>query len=291
MSECPHVSVVVSTFNRFVSLRQTLNRLLDQQQPDTESYDVIVIGNHCTDVTVELAAAYVVRCTGHLPHPSPSKRGVSQGGNGGIRYARSQILAVTDDHRRRVPLLRSAAAFARVQLQRGAAAVRMSAPRVIAAHAVLALLIGGSLHDIVTGTEHWPLSSYPMFANVERSQTLDTVILRGIPEAPDAPEVPLREGSMIGPFDQCRLSTAVSRVVSSGDQTRVTAMLDDLRIRYEAARQRGEHDGPPLRTVRAYAAHWELDPAANNVDAPARSILVGESRSNGTAGIVAHRMP
>jgi hypothetical protein len=117
-----------------------------------------------------------------------------------------------------------------------------------------------------------------MFATVERSHTLDSLLLRGVTTGPDGREVPIRDAAMLAPFDQCRLTTAMSRARSQRDgEARLQAMLDDCLVRYEAARQRGAHDGPPLKAIRVYDAHWELDPDARNVETPERSTLVSES--------------
>jgi hypothetical protein len=177
---------------------------------------------------------------------------------------------------RGVPLLRDAVRFVRVHARRRAAAVNMSAGRMLLAHLLVALLIGGSAYDVATGTEHWPFSPYAMFSTVARTATLDSVVVRGVVNEPDGREVPLRDGTLIGPFDQCRLTTALQRVRSSGDRNRFESMLQDCLARYEAARLTGKHDGPALGAVRAYEAHWILDPAARNVDEPTRSRLVGE---------------
>jgi GT2 family glycosyltransferase len=190
------------------------------------------------------------------------------------------------------PLVREALQFARAQFTRRAELANMSAARMLAAHAVIALLVAGSAYDIASGTEHWPFSPYPMFAHVERARTLDSLLLRGVVDDGSGREIPLREAGMIGPFDQCRLNTAMQRARSGPDgQNRLQAMLQDCLARYEAARGRGEHDGPPLEAIRVYDAHWALDPEGRNVDTPTRARLIGEVSETAPATARVNREP
>jgi glycosyltransferase involved in cell wall biosynthesis len=177
----------------------------------------------------------------------------------------------------RTPLLREALAFVRVHFQRRARIVNMSMWRLIVAHAVILLLIAGSAYDIITGREHWPFSPYPMFSSVERSRTLDSLLLTGVAADPNTAEIPLRDAAFILPFDQCRLNTAMQRARSSVDAgARLHAMLEDCLARYEAQRLRGAHDGPPLRAVRLYDAHWTLAAGADNANRPDSTRLIDE---------------
>jgi hypothetical protein len=170
------------------------------------------------------------------------------------------------------------AGFARDHIMRRARAVHMTAGRIVAVHALVAILLGASAFDIATGQEHWPFSPYPMFSSVERAWTLDSLLLMGVAADASGREFPLRDAAFIAPFDQCRLNTALQRARSSDDQgRRLHAMLEDSLARYETQRERGAHDGPPLRAVRVYAAHWTLDEQAQNVDTPDRVRLIDEA--------------
>ena len=153
----------------------------------------------------------------------------------------------------------------------------MSAARYVAAHILIALVVLGSAYDIATGTEHWPFSPYPMFSAVEKSPTLDSLVLTGVTADGAMLEVPLRDRSFLDPFDQCRLVTAFQRVRARSDaDSHLRAMLKDSLLRYERRRQAGAHDGPALRSIRLYVAHWTLDASARNVDTPDVRTLLGE---------------
>lgn len=191
-----------------------------------------------------------------------------------LAYVRRSIRLSRGD---RSPLPLDAAEFAAAHLRRRARAVHMSAGRLAVVHLLIAALLGGSAYDIVTGAEHWPLSPYPMFSRVERSATLDSLLLAGVIDGPDAREMPLRDLPFIRPFDQCRLITAFQRVKNRDDNgATLRAMLRDSLVRYEQQREAGAHDGPRLQAVRIYSAHWTLDPQARNVDTPDELQLLGE---------------
>jgi GT2 family glycosyltransferase len=174
-------------------------------------------------------------------------------------------------------IMRDVADFALDHLRRRAKVVGLPAGRIATVHALVGLLLIGSAFDIVTGREHWPFSPYPMFSAVERSRTLDSLLLTGVSADSSGREFVLRDAAFIAPFDQCRLNTALQRARSTRDGgVRLRAMLQDTLRRYEFQRERGSHDGPPLRAVRVYEAHWTLDAQATNVDSPDRTRLIDE---------------
>src|SRR5262249_51516730 len=96
--------------------------------------------------------------------------------------------------------------FATAHLRRQAASVNLSLARLLVVHVLLAVLIGGSFYDIYTGREHWPLSPYPMFSIVEQDASLRCLRIVGVP-AGTGEEMTLLDGSVISPFDQCRLTS------------------------------------------------------------------------------------
>ena len=138
--------------------------------------------------------------------------------------------------------------FARAHIKRRARAVNMTAGRIVAVHALVALLLGASSYDVVTGQEHWPFSPYPMFSSVERSRTLDSLLLVGVVADASGREFPLREAAYIAPFDQCRLNTALQRARSADDHGgRLHAMLEDSMARPATYRPQS---GPSRRRSR-----------------------------------------
>jgi glycosyltransferase involved in cell wall biosynthesis len=191
-----------------------------------------------------------------------------------LRYFASYILQTARIRARRGGAIAEAFGFVRAHVARRLQPTGMSAGRFTAVHLLIAALIGASAYDIATGTEHWPVSPYPMFANVEHEAVLDSVRLYGVVADGSAREIPLLDGAVIAPFDQTRLTTALARVAASKDLPRLDAMLRDCLERYERLRSEGAHSGPPLRGVRLYEVHWTLQPDAANVDRPDSRSLV-----------------
>jgi len=85
-----------------------------------------------------------------------------------------------------------------------------------------------------------------MFASVDGRGALTALRLYGVTTAEPPALVPLLDNSMIGPFDQCRLSTALARTYNNAERRPLTPrMLHDVLNRYESRRLAGDHRGPP----------------------------------------------
>lgn len=150
--------------------------------------------------------------------------------------------------------------------------------RVLFVHALIALLIGGSFFDIITGREHWPFSPYLMYSGVRREHSLSTLWLFGVTGETPPREVPLNAFRYIQPFHHTRLSRAFERM----DVQARRAALSNCLTRYEKLRSAGRHDGPALKGLRLYDLEWELDPLARNINNPSRRELIAEvGRSEG----------
>lgn len=143
----------------------------------------------------------------------------------------------------------------------------------------LVILLAGSFFDMITGREHWPFSPYSMFSEVELDTATTRMQLYGVPEAPGRPEeVPLLEEQYLRPFSFVRLHTAFRKMQGRPQSDSLLRVgVRDVAQRYERLRQAGRHDGPPLRSLRLYAAHWRILPDARNAaQPPDRRILVTE---------------
>jgi glucosyl-dolichyl phosphate glucuronosyltransferase len=173
-----------------------------------------------------------------------------------------------------------------LQQSRAAPGVTMGTPRLAFVHALLAVVIGGSLYDIRTGREHWPLSPYPMFSIVDREPTVKCLRIVGIAAGRDREEIPLLDADVIRPFDQCRLTSALSRTFHDpARRDLVHEQLRDCLARYEARRLKGEHEGPPLSGVRLYEMQWTLDGDAANVTTPDTRRLIDTVDASAAHGL------
>jgi len=157
--------------------------------------------------------------------------------------------------------------FAAAHFRRHAAGAHMSAARVAFVYLLLAALIGGSLYDIRTGREHWPVSPYAMFSIVDGEASLRCLRIVGV--GAGGREMTLLDSNLIAPFDQCRLTSALSRTYTdTSRRSQIHEQLRDCLDRYEERRRAGLHDGEPLAGVRLYEMQWTLQPDAANVETP-----------------------
>jgi glycosyltransferase involved in cell wall biosynthesis len=91
------ISVVVCTYNRCESLRQTLDSLLGQEINGGFDYEVIVVDNNSRDKTKEIVNEYIERINGRLRYIFESRQGLSCARNRGIKEARGEIVSFIDD--------------------------------------------------------------------------------------------------------------------------------------------------------------------------------------------------
>ena len=91
------LSVVVCTFNRSGYLRRMLNSLREAVIPDDLSCEFIVVDNNSDDQTRLVLKEFNKYCESTLRYVFEPKNGLSYARNRGIREARGEIIAFTDD--------------------------------------------------------------------------------------------------------------------------------------------------------------------------------------------------
>lgn len=163
----------------------------------------------------------------------------------------------------------------------GSAVSPMVRKRLLLVYALLTVILGGSLIDLVRDTEHWPFSQYPMYSWIVPSFAFSSFRLFGVTE--NGSEIYLHDDMrFLQPFDNSRLPQAFERVEENNQLKE--AVVDCFR-RYEALRRAGRHDGPRLQAMRLYRVYWVVDPGARNIDHPDRKDLFVEVRSAEAAGL------
>ena len=142
---------------------------------------------------------------------------------------------------------------------------------------LIAVIVAGSLFDIITRKEHWPFSPYDMYSGVVRDRSLTLLRLYGVREGKPSEELPLLEFQSIQPFDNARLRFALAQMVRDENREQLLreALQDCLR-RYAALGVAARHSGPPLEGIRLYRVYWTLDPSALNLNAPDNKELLSE---------------
>jgi hypothetical protein len=149
----------------------------------------------------------------------------------------------------------------------------MPRSRMVLVSLVVAAILVGQLYDTAVDGDHWPFSSYPMFARPREG----LVRLRRLYGVTAAGEVPLVVPRHLAPFHEARLMTAFKRLGRLDDPAlRLTAAFHGVLEIYQERRRAGAHDGPMLDGVRLYLVTWPLAPAAANRDVPATRQLLGE---------------
>ncbi len=92
----PDVSVVICTYNRAESLRDTLDSLLVQRGADALSYEVVVVDNNSRDMTRDVAESYAKNHP-RIRYAFEGRQGVAFARNTGIKESKGEIIAYLDD--------------------------------------------------------------------------------------------------------------------------------------------------------------------------------------------------
>lgn len=92
-----NVSVIIATFNRCKSLKDTLESLINQECNGSFGYEVVVVDNNSKDKTKEAVESYVLPFNGRLRYLFEPRQGKSYALNAGIKEAEGEIIAFIDD--------------------------------------------------------------------------------------------------------------------------------------------------------------------------------------------------
>lgn len=95
--EAPMVSIIVCTYNRCESLRDTLKTLAAQSVPAGNALEIIVVDNNSTDETKQTVESMAKSCRWPLRYVFEANQGLSFARNRGIAEARGSMIAFTDD--------------------------------------------------------------------------------------------------------------------------------------------------------------------------------------------------
>jgi cellulose synthase/poly-beta-1,6-N-acetylglucosamine synthase-like glycosyltransferase len=106
MQEAPELSIIISTYNRAARLAGALESLFAQDAPGVP-FEIIVVNNNSTDDTRAVVEAWQALAAPpdapQLRYVFEARQGVSYGRNAGVRAARAEWLAFTDDDMRMAP--------------------------------------------------------------------------------------------------------------------------------------------------------------------------------------------
>jgi len=91
------VSVIIPTHNRAAKLRVTLEALAEQETPSGLGWEVVVVDNGSTDDTLEAFRSVAMQAPGRFRYVSEPSLGKSRALNAGLKVARGDVIALTDD--------------------------------------------------------------------------------------------------------------------------------------------------------------------------------------------------
>lgn len=91
------ISIIIATYNRCDSLKDTLNSLLRQECDGTFNYEIIIVDNNSKDKTKETVEKYLSEFKGRLRYFLETKQGLSFARNRGVKESNGEIVAFTDD--------------------------------------------------------------------------------------------------------------------------------------------------------------------------------------------------
>jgi len=97
MSQGLALSVIVATHNRAAKLRLTLEALAEQETPSGLEWEVLVVDNGSTDLTLEEFRRAAMRTPGRFRYMFEPRLGKSRALNSGLKVARGGVIALTDD--------------------------------------------------------------------------------------------------------------------------------------------------------------------------------------------------
>ncbi|MBI5874099.1 MAG: glycosyltransferase [Candidatus Omnitrophica bacterium] len=90
------ISVIICTYNRCVSLKDTLGSL-QKQAFVAFAYEIIVVDNNSSDSTRQIVESFNDKLKPHLRYIFENRQGISYARNRGIVEASGEIVAFTDD--------------------------------------------------------------------------------------------------------------------------------------------------------------------------------------------------
>src|SRR5436305_6222611 len=90
-------TIAIATYNRAEELRLTLAGLMKLRTEGAGEYEVLVVGNRCTDQTAEVARTFALSSGGRVRYVEEPQQGLSHARNRAIAESRYEIITFLDD--------------------------------------------------------------------------------------------------------------------------------------------------------------------------------------------------
>ena len=144
----------------------------------------------------------------------------------------------------------------------------LSPLRMIAVGLVALVISAGSLWCIVTDSDLWPWSNYPMYRELQGDQLVHR---RAFAVLRDGREVEFTN-EQLRPYSSTRMNQLLRRLTKRGDSDRQMRRLL-TRVAMQALNRGGAEQ---IVGARAYEMRWTMVPGAVNRQNPDRRELLGE---------------
>lgn len=155
---------------------------------------------------------------------------------------------------------------------------RLSRPRRMMVHTILAVIVVGHVAALFTNLELWPFSPYPMYADSRAEYTLVNLDLFAVPATAPEQEFVVWGEAYFRPLTHYHVRGYLAWLNARGEDDAVRDVLAATLDHYEVLRVQRQHDGPPLRALRLYRANWRLDGESVPASSPVRKVLIAEAR-------------
>jgi glycosyltransferase involved in cell wall biosynthesis len=91
------ISVIICTHNRALSLKHTLQSIMEMTVPESLRWELLIIDNNSTDDTWNISQEFIKTSALEMKYFLEKNQGLANARNRGIREAHGQIIAFTDD--------------------------------------------------------------------------------------------------------------------------------------------------------------------------------------------------
>jgi glycosyltransferase involved in cell wall biosynthesis len=91
-----NITIAIATYNRANELRLTLASLVNLQGC-RDDYEILVIGNHCTDHTADVVSQFIASSDANVRYLEEPKQGLSHARNRAVAESSAEIVAFLDD--------------------------------------------------------------------------------------------------------------------------------------------------------------------------------------------------
>ena len=91
------LTVVICSWNRAPSLQKTLESIESCRVPEGTNWEILVVDNNSDDGTAAVCKAFLEKSPDRYRYVFETRQGKSFALNTGIKYARGDIIAFTDD--------------------------------------------------------------------------------------------------------------------------------------------------------------------------------------------------